>query len=70
VRRFRFSLETVLKVKRQIEEQRLAELAQAQTQHDLAANRLAGAKESLQELNAQQASNRTGSLDLAAEVWF
>lgn len=70
MRRFRFSLETVLKVKRQIEEQRLLELAQVQAQRDVLMKNLGEAEKHLAELNTEQAGQRQGKLDLNAETWF
>lgn len=70
MRRFRFSLETVLKVKRQVEKQRLLELAQVQAQRDGLLRNLSEAERNLAELNTEQAGQRLGKLDLNAETWF
>lgn len=70
MRRFRFSLETVLKVRRQVAEQRLLELARAQAERDQVLANLAQAKEGRSELNAEQAQQRSGRLDLNLETWF
>lgn len=70
MKKFRFSLETVLKVKRQVEELRQRELAAAQAERDKVIAELAGLENKLRELNAEQARHRSGTLDLNAEAWF
>ena len=70
MKRFRFSLATVLRVKRQVEEQRQRELAKAQGERDRVLAWLASTEESLKSLNAEQLGYRQGKLDLAAETWF
>jgi flagellar FliJ protein len=70
MKRFRFSLETVLKVKRQVEELRQRELAAAQAQRDQVLAQLGGFEIGLRDLNTAQSQRRVGALDLAAETWF
>jgi flagellar FliJ protein len=70
MKKFRFSLETVLKVKRQVEELRQRELAAAQAQRDRVMVRLGALETSLRELNEAQAQRRVGTLDLNMEAWF
>jgi flagellar FliJ protein len=70
MKKFRFSLETVLRVKRQVEEQRQRELAAAQAQRDQVLARLGAFETELAALNEAQAPRRSGSIDLAAEAWF
>ena len=69
MRRFRFSLETVLKVRRQVEEARQRELALAQGARDRALMELGGLDGSLRLLLAQRAAERQGRLNLAEESW-
>jgi len=69
MRRFRFSLETLLKVRRQLEEARQRELALAQGARDRALQALGGLDGSLKALLLQRAGERQGRLDLAQEAW-
>jgi len=57
MRRFRFSLETVLKVRRQVEEARQRELALAQGARDRALQALGGLENSLKRLLSERAGN-------------
>jgi flagellar FliJ protein len=70
MKKFRFSLETVLKVKRQVEELRQRELAAAQAQRDQVLAHLGACETAQRELNEFQAQRRVGVLDLASETWF
>ena len=70
MKKFRFSLETVLKVRRQAEEARQRELAEAQAQRDRALMQLGADERALRGLLAEQSAGRTGKLDLAAEAWY
>jgi len=69
MRRFRFSLETVLKVRRQVEEARQRELALAQGARDRALQALGGLENSLKRLLSERAGERKGRLNLAEEAW-
>jgi flagellar FliJ protein len=69
MKRFRFSLETVLKVRRQVEEVRQRELAVAQGARDRSMQALGGLENSLRLLLAQRAGERQGRLNLAEEAW-
>lgn len=70
MKKFRFSLETVLKVRRQAEELRQRELAEAQAQRDRLLHQLAGLENELRGLNSAQSGKREGRLDMNAEAWF
>jgi len=70
VRKFRFSLETVLKVKRQVEELRQRELAQAQGERDKVLAHLALNERQLREAAEGRAQDRGSRVDLGAEAWF
>jgi len=70
LKKFRFSLETVLKVRRQNEEVKQQELAAAQMQRDQCLQHLARLEKGLRELLLLQSTKREGSLDLNAESWF
>jgi flagellar FliJ protein len=69
MKRFRFNLETVLKVRRQVEEARQRELALAQGVWDRALQDLGGLENSLRTLLAERAGHRQRRLDLAEEAW-
>jgi|GEM_PF-476802 flagellar FliJ protein len=69
MKRFRFSLETVLKVRRQVEEVRQRELALAQASRDRALQALGGLENSLRLLLSERAGERKGRLSLAEESW-
>lgn len=68
--KFRFSLDTVLKVRRQAEELRQRELAAAQVQRELSLQRVARIERDMRELLQEQSTHRQGSVDLNAERWF
>jgi flagellar FliJ protein len=71
MKKFRFNLETVLRVKRQLEEQRQRDLAVAQAHKDQALAQLGAFESSLRDLNQAQAQRRSAkSIDLAVEAWF
>lgn len=70
MKRFRFSLETVLKVKRQVEELRQRELAAAQAEKDRERMRLGGLEQDLLSLLDDHSERRSGRLDLNGELWF
>ena len=70
MKKFRFSLETVLKVRRQAEELRQRELAEAQALRDRSLHQLAGLENDLRELLTVQSEKRLGLLDMNAEAWF
>jgi flagellar FliJ protein len=70
MKRFRFSLETVLRVKRQVEEARQRELGAAQVQRQRAYSRLGAYENGLRELVREQADARSGVLDLNAIAWY
>ena len=69
MKRFRFSLETVLKVRRQVEEAGQRELALAQAARDRALQALGGLENSLKLLLSERAGERKGRLNLAEEAW-
>jgi flagellar FliJ protein len=69
VKKFRFSLETVLKVKRQVEEARQKELATAQGKRDHCLMQLSRLEQDLQGLLKDRSSQRQGRVDLAEEAW-
>jgi flagellar FliJ protein len=70
MKKFRFSLETVLRVKLQVEELRQRELAAAQAERDKVLGLLGKTETDLRALNQDQAAGRSGHIDLAAETWF
>jgi flagellar FliJ protein len=69
VRRFRFSLETVLKVKRQVEELRQRELGDSQALRDRGLMQLARHENELRDLLESRSTQREGRLDLGVEAW-
>lgn len=70
MKRFRFSLETVLKVRRQNEETQKRALAAAQAERDRVLMRLAAEERGLKALLAEQGQRREAGVDLAREAWF
>ncbi len=70
MKKFRFSLETVLRVKRQVEDLRRRELAAAQGARDQVLALLDRRGSELRELNESQAAARAGKVDLQIERWF
>lgn len=70
MRKFRFSLETVLKVRRQNEEVKRRELAVAQAQRDKALMDLGSHEQGLRQLLADHSRRRVGSIDLGRESWY
>ena len=70
MKRFRFSLETVLKVKRQVEEARQMELAAAQGRRDLCLMQLGRLEQDLQGLLMDRSGQRQGRVDLGEEAWY
>lgn len=70
MKRFRFSLETVLNVRRQTEEVRRRELAAAQALRDKAFMFLAASENSLRGLLLDHSGARGGKIDLGREDWF
>ncbi len=69
MRRFRFSLETVLKVRRQAEEARQRELAEAKALRERCLLGLARLEGDLGGLLEERSRSRQGRLDLNAEAW-
>jgi flagellar FliJ protein len=70
VRKFRFSLETVLKVRRQNEEVKRRALAVAQAGRDRVLTDLRGHEQGLRQLLADHSRRRVGSIDLGREAWY
>ena len=70
MKKFRFSLEVVLKVRRQAEEKVQRELAQAQFQRDQVFVRLGEFKSEQQDLAETQNQQRSERVDLNREAWF
>jgi flagellar FliJ protein len=70
VKKFRFSLETVLKVKRQVEEQRQRELAQVQALRDKTLMQIGAAENKVRDLGKAQQEDRSRGIDLNAEEWY
>jgi flagellar FliJ protein len=70
VRRFRFSLEAVLRLKKQLEELRQRELAAAQAERDLTLQSLGGFENGLRNVVEEQAQSRKQGVTIAAETWF
>jgi len=70
MKKFRFSLETVLKVRRQNEETRIRELAVAQGERDRALMLLAATEKGLKDLLRDFSASREGGIDLAREAWY
>ena len=69
MKRFRFSLETVLKVKRQLEEARQLELAGAKERRDRVLLLLARLEQDLSGLLEDRSGQRQGRVDLGLEAW-
>ena len=69
MRRFRFSLESVLKVRRQAEEARQRDLADAKASRDRCLLELARLEGDLGGLLSERGRFRQGRLDLNAEAW-
>jgi flagellar export protein FliJ len=70
VKRFRFSLASVLDLKRQVEERCQRGLAAAQAQRDRTLQWLASAEHSLRDLGQAQSRVRGATIDLNAEAWY
>lgn len=70
MKKFRFSLATVLKVRRQEEESLSRELAKARAERDAALAGLGREKRSLDALLEEQVGERNGRIELAREAWF
>lgn len=70
MKRFRFSLETVLKVRRQVEELRQRELAEVQARRQKALAQLGSFENGLRELLEEQAQRPAGKIDLNAMAWY
>jgi len=71
MKKFRFSLDAVLRVKRQLEDQRRRDLALAQALRDQALAHLGALESDLKGLNQAQAERRQERrIDLAVEGWF
>jgi flagellar FliJ protein len=70
VKKFRFNLETVLRVRRQVEEARQRELAVAKGERDKALMRLSSREHGLRGLLAELGEQRAKAVDLAKEAWF
>jgi flagellar FliJ protein len=70
VKKFRFSLETVLKVRRQNEEVKRQALARAQAERDRVLMELANHKRGLKILLAEHSNRRIGTIDLGRESWY
>ena len=70
MRRFRFSLEAVLRLKKQLEEMRQRELAAAQKERDLTLHKLGGFENDLTSVIGEHAEHRKSGVDVATEAWF
>jgi flagellar FliJ protein len=70
VKKFRFSLETVLKVRRQNEEVQRRALAVAQGTRDRVLAELVSHKKDLTRLLAEHSGRREGAIDLSREAWY
>jgi flagellar FliJ protein len=70
VKKFRFSLETVLKVKRQVEEQRQRDLAMVQALRDKTLMQLGSTENMIRDLGTAQQADRSHGIDLNAEEWY
>jgi flagellar FliJ protein len=70
MKKFRFSLETVLKVRRQNEEVKRRELALAQAERDQVLAALGSHESALRGLLVEQSEARVGTIQLAREAWF
>jgi flagellar FliJ protein len=70
MKKFRFSLETVLKVRRQNEEVKRRELALAQAERDQVLVALASQEASLRWLLEEESRERVGTIDLGRVGWF
>jgi len=70
MKKFRFSLETVLKVRLQNEEIQRRALALAQGERDRVMMALGAHKQGLRTLLAEHSGRRVGSIDLNQEAWY
>jgi flagellar FliJ protein len=70
VKKFRFSLETVLKVKRQVEEQRQRDLAYVQALRDKTLMQLGATENKIRDLGEDQQAQRSQGIDLRTEAWY
>lgn len=70
MKKFRFSLETVLKVKRQVEEQRQRELAMVQALRDKTLMQVGATENMIRDLGESQQAMRSERIDLSAEEWY
>lgn len=70
MKKFRFSLTTVLDLKRQVEERCQRELAAAQAQRDRTLQWLGSTESSLRELGQARSRTRGATIDLNAEAWY
>ncbi len=70
MRRFRFSLETVLEVRKRREEACRLELARAQAARDRVLMELAALEHEAGDLLERQGESRARRVDLADETWF
>ncbi|HTA17284.1 MAG TPA: hypothetical protein VK786_06025, partial [bacterium] len=70
MKKFRFSLETVLKVRRQDEEVKRRALAVAQGMRDRSLADLVSHKRALGALLAEHSKRREGAIDLGREAWY
>jgi flagellar FliJ protein len=70
VKKFRFSLETVLKVKRQVEEQRQRELAMVQALRDKTLMQIGATENMVRDLGEAQQADRSRKIDLSTEEWY
>ena len=70
MKRFRFSLETVLKVRRDTEEARARELALARAQRDRGAAQVAELEGALRDLLLSHSLERAKGLSLGVEAWY
>lgn len=69
MKKFRFSLQSVLDVKRQIEEQRQRELAEAQARRDRSLLQLGAFENELRQTLQAHSGQRLGRIDLNLEAW-
>jgi flagellar FliJ protein len=70
LKRFRFSLETVLKLRRQVEELRQRELAEVQARRQRALAELGAFENGLRALLQEQAALGAGRIDLNTLAWY
>lgn len=70
MKKFRFSLETVLRIRRQNEEVRKRELASAQGMRDKALMMLAAYENDLRVLLSNHSRARGSKVDLGSEAWY